>query len=603
MLGLLSLSSRGRFGSRISEQLPRLAAMNDTVFDVSRRSGTHGDVLIAAGLADLLSSTTTAGAVMIRESTAGFAVTAPGRVDLARVPQNPGYPFLKVNPSAVVPPRVVEVVDYAAERVRVERYRQARTGAIKDSRQSKRHRRPPPEAAQAVQEDAPREDWTLLQVLNSLQGDETSNRVHAAIVARPSARWGVEISQALTALQDGMTSGLDWKATTVQLFTPTAAKGYGRLKPDSTDRNDKTKDRWADPLTEWLGYRGYFRVACPFFRGSDVRLICPIPREISIGALASLSRELRRAGVPGGPPKMDALAVLRLADLLVRHSVEYHEPDIEPWPGLSLAGKTPATVISGVTMTHYQSLGQSRAVSAMFSLALPDWFPIRDRRDAETWLGILGEHQQIIRGLKDDHSDEIGLLLLYRRFLQQRGEGAALALVEFMERYGPFVIRAREQKRGVRSFRTDHFRKTVKDMDTRLTTILDDDGFRAIAAAVRRATVSAQALKAMKRPDYREIRYDLLPELRRKRSLPGAVPLMETVSDFVASYNAENARRREMKKEAPRNITTVELSAFARLIEEYGPSLVGALLAAYGSCREPREDEVVEEPSTDEQAE
>ena len=68
-----------------------------------------------------------------------------------------------------------------------------------------------------------------------------------------------------------------------------------------------------------------------------------------------------------------------------------------------------------------------------------------------------------------------------------------------------------------------------------------------------------EALKAMNRADYREIRYDLLPELRRKRSLPGVAPLMESVADFVASYNAENGRRREMSRKAPRNITTEEL--------------------------------------------
>jgi hypothetical protein len=164
-----------------------------------------------------------------------------------------------------------------------------------------------------------------------------------------------------------------------------------------------------------------------------------------------------------------------------------------------------------------------------------------------------------------------------------------------MERYGPFVIRARDQGRSVRSFRTDRFRETVKHMDTTLTAILDDSGFKAVAAAVRRATVSAQALKAMKRPDYREIRYDLLPELRRKRSLPGVAHLMEGVADFVASYNVENARRREMGKQAPRNVTTEELSAFARLVERHGTSLVGALLCAYGSCREPREGKGVKD--------
>ncbi len=517
-------------------------------------------------------------------------MSIPSPVDLQRLPQDPGYPFLKIKPDAPVPPGAVDVVDYQAERAKAERRKQASGKAGKRQR-----RRLDPLTEQAIQEDAPREDWALLQVLNSLQGDETSNRVHASIVGRAPDRWHGEMARAVAALRIGEPSNLDWKATTVQLFTPTAAKGYCRLKPDSTDRNDKTKDRWADPLVEWLRYRGYFRVACAFFRDSDVRLLCPIPRDISMRALESLARELRRDGAPGDPPKLDSLAVLRMAELLVRHSEEYHDPDAEPWPGVSLAGRTPAAAISGVAVTHYQSLGQSRAVSAMATLALPGWFPIRGREDAHTWRAILDEHQKVIRGLRDDHSDEIGLLLLYRRFLERREVSAARALVEFMERYGPFVIRARGQGRQVRSFRTDHFRETVKDMDTTLTEILDDTGFKAVASAVRRATVSAQALKAMNRPEYREIRYDLLPELRRKRSLPGVAPFMESVADFVASYNVENARRREMGKQAPRNVTTEELSAFARLVERHGTSLVGALLCAYGSCGEPREGEGVQD--------
>ena len=132
-----------------------------------------------------------------------------------------------------------------------------------------------------------------------------------------------------------------------------------------------------------------------------------------------------------------------------------------------------------------------------------------------------------------------------------------------------------------------------------LTEILSDSGFQEVATAVRKATVSAQAQKAMKKPDYREIRYDLFHELRRKRSLPGTGPLMEAVADFISKYNAENARRREMGKFAPRNVTTDEFSAFASLVERYGASLVGALLCAYGSCREPRNEDVPEPQGND----
>ena len=453
-----------------------------------------------------------------------------------------------------------------------------------------------------MQQEQLRDDWRLLQVLNTLQGDETSNKVHETIVGRKPEQFHKEMVSSLEAFSNQRPSDLDWEVSTVQLFTPIAAKGYSRLKPDSTDRNDKTKEQWADPFMEWLKYRGYFRVACPFFQGpkaEHIRLLCPIPHDISFRALELVARKLRNAGVYGGPPKMDALAVLKLAELLVRHSEEYHDPDAEVFPGLSLTGRSPAEAISGVMVTNYQSLGNAKAVSAMSAIALPGWFPIASKNDADVWLTILDEHQRVIRGLQDDHSDEIGLLVAYRRFLERRGEAAIWSLVEFMEHYGPFLIRAREQKRKARSFRTDYFRRIVMGTSPKLMEVLNDSGFRAIAAAVRKATVNAQAQKAMGRSDYREIRYDLLHDLRRKRNLPGVQPLIEAVSEFISKYNAENARRREMQKSAPRSITTDEFSAFIALVERHGASTAGALLCAYGSCREPHDEDVAEPPETD----
>ena len=128
-------------------------------------------------------------------------------------------------------------------------------------------------------------------------------------------------------------------------------------------------------------------------------------------------------------------------------------------------------------------------------------------------------------------------------------------------------------------------------MASSLTQILNNEGFQSVAWAVRRATVNAQAQKAMKVKDYREIRYDLLHDLRRTRSLPGNEPFVEAISDFISKYNAENARRREMNKRAPRNVTTDEFLRFAELVQEHQSPLVGALLCAYGSCREPRDEE------------
>lgn len=573
-------------------------------FRVRKQTGTHGDVFAAAGLADLLKAIDDQ--VRIRDVGSDFEVRTASRLDTAaigRIPQAPGYPFLRPDEKVSAPKGAQDVVDYKAEKAKADRRKQAaRAKGVKSSAGEDA------EIRTQMQEEELREDWRLVQVLNTLGGYKTSNSLHGAIVKMKPSAFRLDVAAGLARLAgDEEVPDIEWKVSTVQVFTPTAAKGYSRLKPDGTGRNDKTKEQWADPFVEWLRYRGYFRVACPFFQGAKaehVRLLCPVPADISIGAVGFVARALRKGGVFGGPPKLDALAVLRLAELLIRHSEEYHDEGTEVAPGLFLEGKSPADAVSGITATHYQSLGNAKAVSAMSTLALPGWFPVTSREDARLWLAILDEHQRVIRGLRDDHSDEIGLLIAYRRFLEPRGDGAMWALLTFVEDYGPFLIRAREQKRKVRSFRTDYLRRVLMgstggDTSTMVTAILDDPGFRAVATAVRKATVSAQGQKAMRIPDHREIRYDLLHELRRKRSMPGVAPLMEAVADFISRYNVENARRREMRRAAPRNVTTEEFSAFAALVERYRSPLVGALLCAVGSCREPTEREAEEAGADD----
>lgn len=43
-----------------------------------------------------------------------------------------------------------------------------------------------------------------------------------------------------------------------------------------------------------------------------------------------------------------------------------------------------------------------------------------------------------------------------------------------------------------------------------------------------------------------------------------------------------------MGKLAPPNVTTEEFAAFCRQLETHNAGLVGALLCAYGTCRDPR---------------
>lgn len=563
--------------------------MSETrTFAVPKATGTHGDVFAAIGLADLVSSAAHVREVQILEGPTGFEIRALTTANsLGPIDQSPGYPFLKTNTKVVIPKGVTDSVDYKLEKEKAERRKKLTQGKSRKSLGS--------EIEQLLKQQEARPDWRLLQVLNTLQGDETTNRIHALIAHMKSDEFSKAIGEGLEAISHFRPSNLDWPANSVQLFTPSAAKGYSRLKPDGTDRNDKTKEQWTDPFVEWLRYRGYFIAACPYFQGQkaeNVRLLCPVPHDLSLGALKSLAGEMRASGIFGGPPKIDSLAALKLAELLIRHSEEYATmADARPFPGDKMRGRSPADVISGMCITNYQSLGSAKAVSSISTIALPGWFSVESPEHARAFLEILDEHQRSIRALEDDHSDEIGLLIDYRRVLEARGENAFAMLMDFMARYGTLVVRARERKRRIPQFTTDNLQRLIMGNAPKLSDLLGDSGFKAAAAAIRASTVNAQAQKAMNRPDYREIRYDLLPDLRRKGSLPGNEPLIQAISEFISLYNVENARRRERGKPAPRSVTTEEFESLVRLVEAHGASTVGPMLCAYGSCRLPREEE------------
>lgn len=525
----------------------------NSISRIEKETGTHADVLAAVGAASLVS---TLRPRLLDEGNA-FRVVMERDPQMDDVDGGPGFQYLKTKSGEGAGVPEAFTFDYAAQS---EKYKRQQAARKERDRQ----------IAQAVEEDQPDPEFRSYRVMNVLQGDSGPNKVVEEFLKLGPDEWRRVVWDAV-----GRSGSFPVTAPLVQLFNPQSAKGYALLKPTDTDRNDKTKDKWAEPFLEWLRYRGFFSSCAGWFigsKGEHVRIYCPIPRNISFELYKDVAAEFRARPLAGSVAKIDCRGALALTAILARRT------------------SRPSRSISGIWVTHYQSLGQAKAVTSIEQLAVPDWFKGADEACKVLWIETLEEHDKVLCRLSDEISEELILLKQYRRFLQCNEDEALPAFIEFLSAYGHQVFRRRGQGKWLLP---QFSAANVEAILGQYSDVIGNPGFQAVAAAIRAATVNAQVAKK-RGGDYREIQYGLLPELRRKLEL-GPDELMRAIADFISAFNSESARRNENSKSGYR-VAQDEFAEFAALMDSaHNPRLVGALLCAYATCKRGKEEEVEEE--------
>ena len=112
-----------------------------------------------------------------------------------------------------------------------------------------------------------------------------------------------------------------------------------------------------------------------------------------------------------------------------------------------------------------------------------------------------------------------------------------------------------------------------------LKSIIENEGFKAVAEAIRKSTVSLQYIPKDKRKY--EIRYGVAQALQTKSKTK--MDLAEYIGEFISLYNAESSRKAEKDDRAFRkNVREDKLSQFYELLDCHSSKLIGALLASYG---------------------
>ena len=259
--------------------------------------------------------------------------------------------------------------------------------------------------------------------------------------------------------------------------------------------------------------------------------------------------------------------------------------------------------VDGFYSAYFKKSGKNRTALSLTNLAflqVPSWVSFHSDIPTDDEIAL---YQELIKHQRDvlfyrymtngkfeefvdeDKSEGNNLLRCYREYLSG---GRLDALLDFFAGLGILIMhQIAQQKPGqpdtYRQIKTTHIRRLIEAMESTLQTVLDDEGFREVARAIRLCTVTAQRLKAKKIKPQHEIRYGLAQELKRKA--PFKHEFTSAIMEFINQYQTENARNRERGGSNIHEVTTTDIRRLAALIDACpGNSAepVASLLLAFG---------------------
>lgn len=465
--------------------------METRTFRLPKKTGTYADALAVVGLERLL-DLLGARRARIKDQGGFYELIFTRTVNLEEleygvVHEDPGYRYIKLKENSPSPPNHL---DYPAGRERLLNFRELRK-SLGD--------RPTDEQREQLRQVEPDPRWYLYQNTNVLKGFGPYSKLHEEITKSEQGAFATTLRGKLAALAfgDNASEGKEAfkrKIPAVQVFTPSVGKGVNVAKTAGV-KAAGLPDNFVDWFDEYLKYLGLERVANARVVGDDIKLFAITPGNITAMTLDRISEEFFRLGLPWSSAQIDIQGSLGLAEALVVQLTR------GSWEAFD---RTPRDYLSGLQTAYFKSLGSARALANTGFIGLPGWFPVTEE-NADDWMEILEEHRKVLVLLNEDRSEEADLLLLYRDFLSATDERT---LLEFLASYASHVVRSRERKRFVRQFTTKNLRRLLVSLPSGFKEIVDDPGFRAVAGAIRRSTVTEQYHKSQGNQVF-EIEYGL----------------------------------------------------------------------------------------------
>ncbi len=357
------------------------------------------------------------------------------------------------------------------------------------------------------------------------------------------------------------------KVTALQIFNPTQGKGLNSKKANNVEGGNLAS-RW---ITETMKISGALSdMVCQLVkvgaRSFDLKIFVPEYKQLNFAKKFVLIPKFKKYAKGNTPIKIDVLYILLLTKLLIENT-EY-----------SGRRRKIKDIVSGLHSVYQKSMGRKRAVVNIGFIQIPNFIEIGSKEDVQEWTEFLDNQMIIIGGMKEERDATPGLMM-YRNFI------SASSIDEFFKFsywYAEYLMSQLSKQKKPKTFTINTLNKLYISMDKQeinLKSIIENDGFKAVAEAIRKSTVSLQ-YTSKERRKY-EIRYGVAQALQTKSKTKA--DLAEYIGDFISLYNAETSRKAEKDNRAFRkNVREDKLSLFYELLDNYPSKLVGALLASYG---------------------
>jgi hypothetical protein len=578
--------------------------MSRTAYYVDKTTGTFADALLAYGVAVLLDRLLrdNVGQRDVRVKDGGSVyvlnLEEPIREGYEEVPWFCDLPFLEAGRHEPPEGWPAEVVDYDAERDRRSQYFEAREQLSPEARRPGATRDDFPELA-TVENLRPRRDYDILAQIYQMSAIYAYSHVldnwfkcrHCfpqllALILDIFATTpndvdgGLDAWRAMKDEQDLHVKRSKDEASMVQIVNPSMGKGFNRAKADRADLLTNPSSFWA---VEFLKFWGMRVAALPRFvrGGGDRKTYVLRPRNVTLETLGKVYRPFNAVMWPSTHIKMDLLAALRYTDVFLEQWLAGQLDDVR-------YGQRPGDHVSGLAVAFYKDMGNASSVLNVSEIGIPQWIVIDSSDAARAYRALLEEHRRVVDSLNEGRGDEYRLLRLYRDFLSGRVLDPFFA---FSAGYAGLTMSRMERGQWAPRFTTHSLEGLIMTTDEKLTPILESEGFRNVATAIRRSTVIPQYFKSRGEKGPYDVRYGLGNDLLRRAAYPDQ--FVQALGEFLHDYNRETTQIRERYKGNPpvrrAMVTTDDIQQVVDLIDTYDSQTVAHLLVAFGYAREPRD--------------